>query len=99
MSAALMATIRAIVRDEMNRLRPPELGVVTRVYGRSDDADASNHQVNVRLRCSEVELHRVPVLVGRPGWSALPNVDDLVLVNFVGGDLNAPFNLSDRPNV
>lgn len=91
MSAAdLMATLRAIVRDEMARVRPPELGVVTRVYAREDDGNDGNHQVDVQLSASGVELQRVPIAVSRAGWSALPNEGDLLLVTFVGGDLNAP---------
>ncbi|MGQ0648988.1 MAG: hypothetical protein ACT4P7_15640 [Gemmatimonadaceae bacterium] len=90
MSIELMSTLRAIVRDELARLRPPALGVVTRVYSRDDDGNDGNHQVNLRLCGSAVELQRVPVTVSRAGWSTLPNENDLLLVNFVNGDLNAP---------
>jgi phage baseplate assembly protein gpV len=91
MSASdLMSTLRAIVRDEMARVRPSELGVVTRAYAREDDSNDGNHQVNVQLCASGVELQRVPLAVSRAGWSALPNEGDLLLVTFVGGDLNAP---------
>ncbi len=90
MSTDLMTTLRAIVRDELARQRPPALGVVTRVHAREDDGNDGNHQVNLRLCGSAVELQRVPVTVPRAGWSALPNEGDLLLVNFVGGDLNAP---------
>jgi len=90
MSADMMATLRAIVRDEMARVRPPELGKVTRANAREDDSNDGNHQVNVELCASGVELQRVPIAVSRAGWSALPNEGDLLLVSFVGGDLNAP---------
>ena len=86
----LIATLRAIVRDEMARVRAPELGVVTQAFPRDADGNKSNHQVNLRLRESGVELQRVPVAVSRLGLSALPREGDLVLVSFVGGDLNAP---------
>lgn len=86
----LVGVLRAIVRDELARHRPPELGTVTQVHARTGDDDKSNHQINVKLRGSSVELQRVPVTVTRLGWSALPNEGDLVLVQFVGGDLNAP---------
>jgi hypothetical protein len=85
-----MSTLRAIVRDEIARVRAPEVGIVTRSYAREDDSNDGNHQVNVQLGASGVELQRVPIVVSRAGWSALPNEGDLVLVNFVGGDLNAP---------
>jgi phage baseplate assembly protein gpV len=83
----LIDTLRAIVRDELARMRSPELAIVLAVY--ANDADGNNHQVDVRLRASGVELQRVPVTVQRYGLSALPRVDDLVLVVFVGGELNA----------
>jgi hypothetical protein len=85
-----MPTLRAIVRDELARLRLPELGVVTRSYARKDDSNDGNHQVNVKLCASGVELQRVPIVVSRAGWSTLPNEGDLLLVDFVGGSLNAP---------
>jgi len=85
-----MATLRAIVRQELSRVRMPELGIVTQVHAHDSDDSPNNHQVNVRLRSSGVELQRVAVATGRPGLSALPNENDLVLVSFVGGDLNLP---------
>jgi phage baseplate assembly protein gpV len=86
----LIGTLRAIVRDELARVRPPELATVTRVYARRGEGAKDNHQVNLRVRGSGVELTRVPVTVGRLGLSALPNEGDLVVVAFVGGDLNVP---------
>lgn len=86
----LMAVLRAIVRDELNRQRSPALGIVTAVQARDGDSSNNNHDVNVRLRDSGAELQHVPVAVGRPGFSVLPREGDLVLVVFVDGDLNAP---------
>jgi len=86
----LLDTLRAIVRDELRRRREPELATVTQVFARTGDGDKSNHEVSLRLRGSGVELPRVPVAVARLGLSALPQEGDLLLVNFVGGDLNAP---------
>ena len=85
-----MQTIRAIVRDELARSRPPALGTVTEVFSKQGDDAPDNHQVNVTLRGSGVELTRAPVAVGRLGLSMLPCVGDLVVVAFVDGDLNAP---------
>jgi|HubBroStandDraft_3_1064219.scaffolds.fasta_scaffold16811_3 hypothetical protein len=87
---ALLDCLRGIVRDELARCRQPELATVTRVFSRAGDAGKDNHQVSLRLRGSGVELARVPVAVARLGLSALPREGDLMLVNFVGGDLNAP---------
>jgi uncharacterized protein involved in type VI secretion and phage assembly len=85
----LVATLRAIIRDELARFHFAELATVTQVHDRDGD-DKSNHQVTLRLRGSGTELQRVPVAVGRPGLSALPNEGDLMLVTFIGGRLNAP---------
>jgi uncharacterized protein involved in type VI secretion and phage assembly len=85
----LVGVIRAVVRDELARRRAPELGTVTVVNPKTSDSDDGNHQVNIKLR-SGLELQRVPVTVARLGLSALPNVGDLMIVDFVGGDLNAP---------
>jgi len=44
-----------------------------------------------------------PLLTPRKGWASVPDVGDLVLVQFVGGDLNRPvivgslYNDDDRP--
>jgi phage baseplate assembly protein gpV len=80
--------LRAIVREELTRCRLNELGLVTEVF--PGDGSENNHQVNVRLRSSGIELQRAPVTVGRLGFSMLPEVGDLVLVAFADGDINAP---------
>lgn len=85
----LMVTLRAIVREELSRHRGTELGIVTQVFAMGDSSD-NNHQVNVRLRSTGVELQRAPVAVGRAGFSVLPRNGDLVVVAFVDGDVNAP---------
>jgi phage baseplate assembly protein gpV len=86
----LIDTLRAIVRDELARRRSSELGVVTALHPRDSDGSDANHQVNVRLVATGVELQYVPVVVGRLGLAALPQPGDTVLVVFVLGDLNAP---------
>jgi len=86
----LIPMLRAIVREELTRYRMPELGIVSTSFPKTDDSGDGNHQVNVTLRGSGVELQRAPVAVGRAGWSALPRTGDLVVVAFVDGDLNAP---------
>ena len=86
----LIATLRALVRAEIARVRAPALGAVTRTYPKTGDDGKDNHQVDVKLIDSGVELLRVPVAVPRLGLSALPKVDDLVLIVFVNGNLNAP---------
>jgi phage baseplate assembly protein gpV len=90
----MVDTIRAIVRDELRRVQFPDLGVVSAVFPRSGESDKNNHQVNLKLRGTALELQKVPVAVGRLGLSALPNVGDLMVVAFIGGDLNAPVALA-----
>lgn len=86
----LMRTVRAIIRDELARFRLPDLGIVTEVFAHDSGSSPNNHQVNVRLRSTGVELQRAAVAVPRPGVSLLPRVDDLVVVAFLNGDLNTP---------
>ncbi len=88
--SALIEHLRVLVRREMARHRMPELAIVTEVFPRDSEGGEGNHQVAVRLREGGAELPRVPVTVGRLGLSALPAVGDLVVVVFVGGELNAP---------
>lgn len=90
MTTEVLDCLRAIVRDELARCRAPELATVTRSFARTGDGAQDNHQVSVQLRGSGVQLERVPVAVARLGLSALPQEGDLMLVHFVGGDLNAP---------
>jgi phage baseplate assembly protein gpV len=87
--SSLIPTLRAIVREELTRYRMPELGVVSGVFAKDDSGDG-NHQVNVTLRGSGVELQRAPVAIDRAGWSALPREGDIVVVTFLDGDLNSP---------
>jgi len=86
----ILESLRSIIREELARQRAPELGIVTQVFSRDSGGSDNNHQVNVRLRSSGVELQHVPVVVGRLGLSMLPAEGDLVVVAFLDGDLNAP---------
>jgi hypothetical protein len=90
MNDDLIRLLRAVVRDELARLRAPEVGLVTSVQPRDSEGSDANHQVNVRLAASGLELQAVPVTVGRLGLSMLPQVGDSVLVAFAQGELNAP---------
>jgi uncharacterized protein involved in type VI secretion and phage assembly len=68
--------------------RAIDLAIVTQVYTDQSGGGAVNPSVNARLRGSGVELQRIPVAVGRMGLSAVPREGDLVVVGFVGGDLD-----------
>ncbi|MFN0114435.1 MAG: phage baseplate assembly protein V [Paracoccaceae bacterium] len=95
--------LRRIVREELRGLRPPELAVVQDIHPHADDSDDDNHACTVRMRDSGAVLSRVPVVVARKGLAAIPDVGDLVLVQFLGGEANAPvitgtlYNDEERP--
>lgn len=101
--STIVDTIAAIVRSELSAVRTTELGVVTAVHPHTGADDDDNYGVDVRLRNSGLELKRVPVGTGHIGSVAIPNVDDLVLVAFDHGDVNAPLVIArlyddvDRP--
>ena len=101
----LIGIVQAVVRDELAALRVAEIGVVTDVFPHADEADRDNYACSVRLRDTGLELDQVPVATQRIGFSHIPNVDDLVLVSFVGGTLGGAvitgrlYNDVDRPPV
>lgn len=86
-------------------MRLPELAVVQEIHPHADAGDDDNHACTVRLRDTDLVLARVPVAVARKGMAAIPDVGDLVLVQFLGGEANAPvitgsfYNDEDRPPV
>ncbi len=82
------AAIRAIVRDELAALRLPDLAVVTSVFAHSGDDDGHNHECNVQLREGSLELRKVPIATPHVGMVSAPQVGDLVLLAYVGGDPN-----------
>ena len=88
MSAALYESVARIARHEVSGRALPAVGKVTATFGA--DGLPPDHAVTVELRDSGLVLPNVPVAVGALGFSALPAVDDLVLVVFMGGDPNAP---------
>ncbi len=99
MSSALYETLRAMIREELGLLRVSELGLVQAV----GPADPDNYSATVALRDSGLVLDAVPLLAPSKGVACVPDVGDLVLVGFVGGDLNRPvvlgslYNDEDRP--
>ena len=82
------AAIRAIVRDELQALRWPEIAVVTSVFAHSGDDDGHNHECNVKLREGKLELRKVPIATPHVGMVSAPQVGDLVLLAYVAGDAN-----------
>lgn len=99
----LFDAIRRIVRDEVSRVRTAELAIVQEQHPHADESDKDNHACTVRLRDSGLVLRRVPVATQRIGLVSIPAVGEMVLVQFVGGDIHAPiivgrlYNDEDRP--
>ena len=77
-----------VARREVAAHRSLGLGVVTEVF--TNDGGSGDHHLecSVRLHGSALVLTNAPVAVARPGLSAMPRVDDLVVVGFVDGDVN-----------
>jgi phage baseplate assembly protein gpV len=99
----LIGVIQAIVQNEIAKLRFAEIGVVTELFAHEADSDKNNYACNVRLRDSGLELPKVPVATGCIGQVVIPDIDDLVMVQFVGGDPHGAiitgrlYNDVDRP--
>ena len=95
--------MQQVVRQELVRQRTSLLGVVTAVFAHTAEDDDNNYEVDLRLKHEDLELRKVPVAVGHVGVAAPARVDDLVLVQFVDGDLNQPlvvgrfYHADDRP--
>ncbi len=99
----LYGIIQAIVKEEISRLHLADLGEVIEVFSHESDSDKNNYQVSVRMRDSGISLPRVSVATQRIGSVDLPKIGDLVIVQFLGGDIHHPvitgrvYNDVDRP--
>lgn len=95
----LFETLRKLIRHELRQHRFAEMGVVQAVYA----SDPGNHDADVVLHATDLVLRHVPLMTPRKGIASLPDVGDLVLVQFMGGDVNRPvvvgtlYNGDDRP--
>lgn len=99
----LLDLMRRVVEQELAQSRGCLLGVVSTVFPHTAAGDDNNYEVNVKLKHEELELRQVPVAVGHMGMAAPPRVGDLVLVQFINGDLNQPvitgrfYHAGERP--
>lgn len=95
----LYDTIQKLIRQELRSQRFAEMGSIQAVYPK----DPGNYDADVVLHATDLVLRHVPVLTPRKGWASLPEVGDLVLLQFMGGDINRPvvmgtlYNGDDRP--
>ncbi len=98
-----VSLIQSIIQDQLRSFKTAELGVVTNVYSHESASDKNNYECDVRLRDSGLELKKIAVSTQRIGAVAIPNRDDLVLVQFLNGDINSAviservYNDKDRP--
>lgn len=81
--------LQAIVQDQLRSFRTAELGTVSKVYSHESASDKNNYECDVKLRDSKLELKRVPLCTWRIGAAAIPNPDDLVIVQFLRGDIQS----------
>ncbi len=88
MSSALYDSVARIARHEAGSRTAAAVGRVTEVF--TAPGAVADHAVTVELRESGLLLPRVPVAVGVMGFAAIPEVDDLVVVVFAHGSLDAP---------
>jgi phage baseplate assembly protein gpV len=97
--------IKKIAEDETKKLHLLELGVVTSIFPHAGSSDKDNYECNVRLKNRDLELRKIPIATSHIGLVSVPNVGDLVVLGFVGGNINAPlvlgrlYNDEDRPPV
>lgn len=95
----LYDTLQKLVRHELRMRRFAEMGQVQAVY----PGDPGNYDADVVLHATDLVLRHVPVLTPRKGHASLPEVGDLVMLQFMGGDVNRPvivgtlYNGDDRP--
>jgi phage baseplate assembly protein gpV len=107
--SSIVTIMQKVAAREAQKTFTHELGIVTSVFPHKADSDKENYQCSVKLKNkkqvdgSDFELRRVPVVTQHIGLANIPNVGDLVVVGFVGGNLNAPvilgrlYNDEDTP--
>jgi hypothetical protein len=99
----MVEIIQRIVCQELARRRSARLGVVTAVFAHTGADDDNNYEVDLRLKHEDLELRKVPLAAPHVGMAAPARVGDLVLVQFVDGDLNQPlvvgrfYHADERP--
>jgi phage baseplate assembly protein gpV len=81
----LLETIRQVVRQELRRSQGSMLAVVQEEHGSNGE-----YACTVKLHDSDIVLKKVPVATARMGMASIPAVDELVLLQFLGGDINRP---------
>jgi len=106
---SIVSVMKKIAEQEAQKIYTTELGIVTAVFPHASDSDKDNYQCSVKLKYkkqpdgSDFELRKVPLLTPHIGLANIPRVDELVVLAFIGGNINAPvilgrlYNDEDRP--
>jgi len=93
MMSGMVEVIRKIVEAEIRKIYVTEVGVVTNVFPGPDDFYRCHVKLlsrGVAEKDGDIELRDVPIATQQIGLVNIPNIDDLVLVSFLNGDLQAP---------
>jgi len=89
-TATLYETIQRIVQAELKRQQTAELATVQESHPHASKSDMDNYACTVVMRNTGLVLTQVPVATAKVGHVSVPLPGELVLVQFIGGDLNAP---------
>ncbi len=87
----LLDMMRRVVREELALRRGPQLAVVTALETHQSEDDTINYEADVRLKHDGLDIRRIPIAVSHVGFVAPPRVGDLVLLEFLDGDIQQPF--------
>lgn len=108
---SIVGVMKKVAEHEISKIYTTELGIVTAVFPHAAENDKDNYQCSVKLKNKkqpdgkDFELRKVPITTSHIGLVNIPNVGDLVLVTFLGGDINAPviigrlYNDQDLPPI
>lgn len=106
---SIVGVMKKVAEQEARKIYTTELGIVTAIFPHASEDDKDNYQCSVKLKNKkqpdgkDFELRKVPIATPHLGLVNIPNVGDLVLVTFIGGDLNAAvvigrlYNDPDQP--
>ncbi len=108
---SIVGVMQKVAQQEASKIYTTELGIVTAVFPHAAEDDKENYQCSLKLKNKKLpdgkdfELRQVPLMTPHIGLANIPNVGDLVLVTFIGGNINAPviigrlYNDEDQPPV
>jgi phage baseplate assembly protein gpV len=111
MMDSVVGVMKKVAEQEARKIYTTELGIVTAVFPHASKSDKDNYQCSVKLKNKkqpdgkDFELRKIPIATAHLGLVNIPNIGDLVLITFIGGDVNAPvmigrlYNDPDQPPV